>query len=149
MRVAAFSEIENEFRARVARDLCCNLATIDQHGRPRSRTVHPLWEGLICWLLTDRSTPKAAHITQHPFVSLAYGGDVDAPAYAECRAEWVDEAAEKARVWRLFQQSPLGYDPAIFYGEVTHAATGLLKLIPWRIQIDSTSGETIIWETEL
>ncbi|MBL8154570.1 MAG: pyridoxamine 5'-phosphate oxidase family protein [Anaerolineae bacterium] len=146
MRVESFAEIEADFHSRVARDLCCNLATIDSRGRPRSRVVHPLWEGPKCWVLTDRSTPKAGHIVQHPFVSLAYIGDSTKPAYAECRAEWVEDFAEKQRVWDAFVRSPVGYDPALFYERVSHPDLGLLKLTPWRIQIDDTDGETLIWE---
>lgn len=148
MRVNTFAEIEVEFFRRAARDLCCNLATIDAHGRPRSRVVHPLWEGTTCWLLTDRRSPKARHIAAHPFVSLAYTGDSTKPAYAECRAEWVDDMAEKRRVWEWFGRSPSGYDPALFYGHAAHPDLGLLKLTPWRIQLDNTPGETIIWEPE-
>ena len=146
MRVKVFSEIEAEFRRRVARDICCNFATIDAQGRPRSRVVHPLWEGQICWVLTDRSSPKTRHIDCHPFVSLAYIGDIAKTAYAECRAEWVEDTAEKQRVWDQFKRSRVGYDPSLFYGQVSHPNLGLLKLTPWRIQLDDSPGETYIWE---
>lgn len=148
MRVNEFAAIEAEFQARVARDICCNLATVDEQKRLRSRVVHPLWEGLVCWVLTDRATPKARHIDRHPFVSLAYIGDNTQPAYAECKAEWIEDRVEKRRIWQRFRASPLGYDPALFYDRVNHPNLGLLKLIPWRIQIDNTPGETYIWQPE-
>lgn len=146
MRVQSFVEIEAEFRSRVARDICCNLATTDAQGRPRSRVVHPLWEGQICWVLTDRSTPKAKHLARNPFVSLAYIGDSTKTAYADCHAEWIESIVEKQRIWDEFKRSPVGYDPALFYERVSHPNLGLLKLTPWRIQIDDTPGETYIWE---
>lgn len=148
MRVADFADVEEAFRARVARDLCCNLATVDERGRPRSRVVQPLWEGSVCWLLTDRNSPKARHIDRHLFVSLAYVGENTQPAYAECRAEWVMDSEEKQRIWHLFQSDPLGYDPALFYDRVDHPDLGVLRLTPWRVQIDTTPGDTIIWEGE-
>jgi general stress protein 26 len=147
VKVKTFSEIEAEFRARVARDICCNLATIDAQQRPRSRVVQPLWEGLMCWLLTDRTTPKAQHIEQHRYVSLAYVGDTSKPLYVECRAEWIEDAAEKRRVWVLFKDTAkFGYDPTPFYKRADHPHLGLLKLTPWRIQIDNSPGEIYIWE---
>jgi general stress protein 26 len=109
--------------------------------------VQPLWEGLTCWLLTDRTTPKARHIEQHPYVSLAYVGDTSKPLYVECRAEWIEDVTEKQRVWALFKDTPkFGYDPTPFYERADHPHFGLLKLIPWRIQIDSSPGEIYIWE---
>jgi len=146
MRVKAFAAIEDEFYQRVSRDICCNLATIDEQGRLRSRVVHPLWQGPVCWVLTKRIGPKARHIDRHPFVSLAYVGDSAHPAYAECRAEWIEDPDEKQRIWRRFRSSPLGYNPAPFYRDAGHPHLGVLKLKPWRIQIDDSPGETTIWQ---
>jgi len=146
MKVASFSEIAVEFQIRVERDLCCNFATLDRQNRLRSRVVHPLWEGMVCWVLTDRRTPKAVHIAHCPFVSLAYIRDNNKPAYAECTAEWVEDIKDKQRTWDLFNRSSLGYDPALFYKSVNEPYLALLKLTPWRIQIDNTPGQTYIWE---
>lgn len=148
MRVQQFKEIREEFIRRVARDLCCNLATVDKFNRVRSRAVHPLWEGHTAWLLTDRRTPKLRHIEHNPCVSLAYIGDNTSTAYAECNAEIIQDPDERQRVWELFQRDPLGYDPAPFYGQPEHPDLVVLKLEPWRIQIDDSPGETIIWEPE-
>lgn len=148
MRVKSFAEIKAEFYSRVARDLCCNLATIDAQGRPRSRAVHPLWEALTAWVLTSGSSPKVSHIDHRPFASLAYIGDVTKTAFAECQVEKVEDLAEKQRIWELFKQSPLGYDPSGFYVSATHPDLVVLKLVPWRIQIDDTPGETYVWVRE-
>ena len=45
MDVASFSEIESEFHKRVSRIVWCTITTVDAKGRPRSRILHPLWEG--------------------------------------------------------------------------------------------------------
>ena len=35
---------------------------------------------------------KSRHLAGNPFVSLAYIADVAKPAYADCRAEWVNDS---------------------------------------------------------
>lgn len=50
--VENFSEIEGEFMRRVSQAVYCNMATIDRHNRPRSRMVHPVWDGPIGWLIS-------------------------------------------------------------------------------------------------
>ena len=45
MRVSAFAMIESEFIERAHRMVWCNMATVDPDGRPRTRIVHPVWEG--------------------------------------------------------------------------------------------------------
>ena len=47
MRVSAFADIEKDFLARVRQIVWCSVATVDRRGRPRSRILHPLWEGRI------------------------------------------------------------------------------------------------------
>lgn len=143
LRVELFSEIATEFEGRVARDRCCNMATVDSQGRVRSRVVHPLWEGNTAYVLTLPSSPKVAHISAHTLVSLAYIGDEERPAYAECRAEWIDDATEVRRVWERFRESPLGYDPGPFYAE---SEVGVIRLTAWRIQVDDADGDSVIWE---
>jgi len=50
MEISSFSAIETEFIDRVHRVVWCNLATIDTLNRPRSRLLHPIWEGPISWI---------------------------------------------------------------------------------------------------
>lgn len=143
VRVKSFSEIAPEFERRVARDVCCNMATVDSQGRVRSRVIHPLWERTTALVLSLASSPKVKHVLAHPLVSLAYIGDQERPAYAECRASWIDDTEEVGRVWQRFRESPLGYDPEPFYAE---GEAGVIRLTAWRIQVDDADGESLIWE---
>jgi general stress protein 26 len=148
MNVTSFAEIEQEFIEKVHKRVWCNATTIDTQNRPRSRTLHPIWEGSTGWVMTGRQTLKTKHLARNPYISLAYIDIADPfnPVYAECRAEWVDELAEKQRIKDLFASTPppLGYDLGL---EADNPDYGLLKLIPWRIELGSWYGETKIWLT--
>jgi general stress protein 26 len=136
--VASFSDIQEEFLARVRRIVWCTMTTVDRRGRPRSRILHPIWEGSICWAATGRRSFKGKHIARNPFVSLTYWDAQQQQVYADCRAEWEDGAAEKQRVWELYKSTPppLGYDLGQFFRQGPDDPTyGLLKLTPWRIEL--------------
>lgn len=137
MKINDFSEIEAEFLQRVHTMVWCNVATVDSRGRPRSRILHPIWEGQTGWIGTHRTSFKSSHLADNPYVSLAYITDIMKPVYVDCRAEWVDDQAEKQRIWDLFKNAPppLGYDPADTFIQPDHPDFGLLKLTPWRIAI--------------
>ena len=139
MEVTSFAEIEDEFIRRVHTMVWCNMATVDGKQRPRSRIVHPLWEGQTGWIGTHRTSYKQKHLLANPYVSLAYITDAMNPVYADCTAEWVDDVGEKERIWSLFLHAPppLGYDPAPTFGSFDHPDFGLLKLTPWRIALVS------------
>lgn len=116
----------------------CNAATIDSQQRPRSRILHPIWEaGGVGWVGTDPNSYKAKHLAKNPHISLAYIANVMQPVYVDCLTEWVDDRREKQRIWDLFKNAPepLGYDPAMTFGHVEHESFGLLKLIPWRVDL--------------
>src|SRR5439155_21939058 len=98
MDVQSFAEIEADFLEGVHRVVWCNVATIDRHGRVRSRILHPVWEGPTGWILTRRQTLKAKHLEANPYVSVAYVADVAKPIYADCRAAWNDDPAANARI---------------------------------------------------
>src|SRR5438270_6051319 len=70
MKIATFAEIADEFLERVNKAVWCNVATIDTKGRPRSRILHPIWQGEVGWITTRRGSPKERHLQEHPFVSL-------------------------------------------------------------------------------
>ena len=53
MDVTDFSEIAEEFDARVKKIVWCTVSTIDRQGRPRSRILHPIWEGTTNVLSLD------------------------------------------------------------------------------------------------
>ncbi len=140
MDVAAFEEIEKEFIDRVSRIVWCTMTTIDRKDRPRARVIHPIWEGSTGWIATGRNSFKAKHLAHNPYASLSYWDQQHQQVYAECRAEWRDDAAEKRRIWELYKSTPapLGYDPQLFWKQgVEDPEYGLLKLTPWRIELSA------------
>ena len=140
MDVASFAEIEEEFMKRVNRIVWCTVATVDRQGRPRSRILHPIWEGTNGWIATGRHSLKEKHLAAKPHISLTYWTPEHKQIYAECSTEWEDSAAEKTRIWELYKSTPppLGYDPGIIWkGGPTDPTYGVLKLIPWRIEVSS------------
>ena len=152
MKVSAFADIEKDFLARVRQIVWCNVATVDRRGRPRSRILHPLWEGRTGWILTGRHTLKTEHLAANPHVSLCYANSDLQQVYVDCRAEWADDPADKARLWDLFAATPppIGYDPIAFWPHGKQDPTfGVLKLTPWRIEVtslaDLVSGSGKIW----
>jgi hypothetical protein len=147
-----FAEIETEFMARVNAMVWCNVATIDSQGRPRSRILHPLWEGATAWITTDPLSYKSRHLARRPYVSLAYVSDVAKPAYADCFAEWVNDSRIKQHVWDLCLQfpPPIGFDPAPIYGTPETPGDGqrqfgVLRLTPYRIQLVQWPAPPFIW----
>jgi general stress protein 26 len=145
MDVFDFSEIEAEFLQRVHTMVWCSVATVDSKQRPRSRILHPIWEGNTGWIGTFRHSHKARHLAQNPHVSLAYIANITQPVYADCVAEWVDDPAVKQRIWDLFLHTPppLGYDPAPLFGSPTDDNFGVLKLTPWRIELVTFPAESL------
>jgi general stress protein 26 len=137
--VQSFAEIEEEFMARVRRIAWCTVATVDRRGRPRTRILHPIWEGSTGWIATGRQSHKAKHLAANPYVSLSYWDPKHQMIYADCRAEWDDSDASKQRIWDLYKNTPppLGYDPAmIWQAGPGDPNFGLLKLTPWRIELN-------------
>jgi general stress protein 26 len=151
MEVASFADIEQEFNDRVNRVIWCNMSTVDLQQRPRSRVVHPVWEGSIGWLQTRRHSHKGKHLRANPYVSFAYVSDVAKPVYVDCKVEWVDDSAEKSRIWEFIKNlpPPMGFDPAPIYGSVDDPGFGLLKATPWRIELVTLpAGKPQIWHRE-
>jgi hypothetical protein len=62
MRVSSFAEIEAEFIERAHRMVWCDMATVGPDGLPRTRIVHPVWEGDTAWMASLRVGPKADDI---------------------------------------------------------------------------------------
>jgi general stress protein 26 len=151
VRTHDFDDIAAEFHERVSRIVLCNVATVDGQGRPRSRILHPIWEGSTAWISTNQGSFKSRHLARNPYVSLAY---IDAvkPAYADCRAEWLTDPGEKQHVWDLYLNTPppLGFDPAAIYNPVDGPPTGridfgVLKLTPYRIALYQWPDPLRIW----
>ncbi len=150
MEVSSFADIEKTFLERVQRVAWCNVASVDSHNRPRSRILHPIWQGSTGWITTRRNSFKAKHFAQNPFVSLAYIADVTIPVYADCKVAWVDDLEQKQLVWDLCKDTPppVGFDPEPIYKSVDHPNFGVLKLIPWRIEIYNFPAQSLVWRPE-
>jgi hypothetical protein len=147
MEVSNFEEIQMEFMQRVINAVYCSMATVDRKGRPRSRILHPIWEGPTGWVISWPESHKRKHLQGNPYVSLAYIADKEKPLYVDCMAEWIDEVSQKERIWELHKSipPPLGFDPEPHYGTIHHRYYGLLKFRPWRIELGNLYGEPIIW----
>ena len=153
MEAATFEEIEPEFMARVRRIAWCTVATVDRRGRPRTRILHPIWEGSTGWIATGPQSHKAKHLAKNPYVSLSYWDPQHQNIYADCRAEWVEDAGERRRIWELYKSTPppLGYDPGMIWtGGPDDPAFGVLKLTPWRIELSELvpGGNHRVWHAE-
>jgi general stress protein 26 len=138
MSTLKFEEIAKTFDERVRKIVWCTVTTVDTAGRPYSRILHPIWEGQVGWIATGRQTLKAKHVARNANVSLFYWTAEHNTVFAQCRAEWADDAATKQRIWNLFKSTPepVGYDPIMAWkGGVTDPTFGVLKLTPSRIEL--------------
>jgi uncharacterized pyridoxamine 5'-phosphate oxidase family protein len=152
MEATHFSEIEFEFLQRVHTMVWCSAATVDSQQRPRSRVLHPIWEGVTGWIATHRHSHKSRHLAHNPYISLAYITNIHQPVYVDCITEWVDDLDQKQRIWELFKTTPppLGFDPTQDYISPDNETFGVLKLTPWRIDLVSFPSEsmekgTLVW----
>jgi len=132
-RVSTFAEIEAEFLQRVRAMVYCRAATIDAQQRPRSRVLHPIWEGQTGGVTTGPNTAKAAQLATNPFISLAFIADPFKPVYVECRAMWQDDPATRQRIWDLYKTFDV--DLAVSWGNVDSPAYAVLRLDSWRIEL--------------
>lgn len=150
IKVAQFADIEAEFLRRVNAVVWCNVATIATNNRPRSRIMHPYWEGATGWAVTRPTSHKVKHLAHNAYVSLAYVQDVANPVFADCRAEWVDDLDEKRRIWDTLKNTPppMGFDPGTMFKSVDDEGFGLLKFTPWRIEVSYFPKEAHIWHAE-
>ena len=149
-----FAAIEPEFRARVERMVWCSVATVDEHNRPVSRVLHPIWDTIdgqpVAWIATYRHSAKSRHLAQNPYVSMAYVAEWQTPLYVDGIASWDDDLAAKAHVWGLFLAAPepLGYDPAPLFGGPENPQFVVLRLTPSRIalvEFPAPPGKVLIW----
>ena len=151
MSEPSFADIQPELESRVRRIVWCTVATVNTKGRPRVRILHPVWEGSTAYICTGRHSHKEKHLAKNPFVSLSYWDQQHQQVYADCRAEWVDDVAEKARIWELFKStpSPYGYDPAVFWpGGAASETFGVMRCEPWRVELTAmtpTGFSSTVW----
>ncbi len=144
MDVASFEEIREAFEERVRRIVWCSAATVDAHGRPRTRMLHPIWEGLdvarpLGWITSRPGGVKGRHLAAHPHLALTYWDPQHLQVYVEGRARWEHDPAEKRRVWELFRTTPepYGFDPAAIgmWKTPDDSDFALIRLEPRRIEV--------------
>lgn len=137
MDVKDFSELSDKFREITERIVWCTVATVDARGRPRSRILHPVWEGSTGWIATGRQSHKAKHLANNPFVSLTYWDPKHEQTIIDCKAEWQDDQPTRDHVWELLKTTPepVGYDPKLFWPGADDPSFGVLKLTPWRLEV--------------
>jgi len=137
MSILSFADVADTFRARVERTVWCTMATVDRRGRPRSRIVHPIWEGATGWLLTGRTSTKGRDLDRSPFTSFTYWDQVNEQVHVDCGTTWIEDLTERARVWNLFKDtpSPVGYDPGLFFKAPDDPTCGVLRLTPRRLEL--------------
>jgi hypothetical protein len=145
--VSSFSEISSELLERSRAAVWCTFTTVDTLNRPRSRVLHPIWEGETGWVATRRNTLKASHLAHSPYVALAYTADVWRPLYVDCLATWDDAPETRRRVWDLFLATPppVGYDPAPSFQSFDHPDFGVLRLSPWRVTVADSPARHRVW----
>ncbi len=154
--VASFSDIEARFNDITRRVVWATVTTIDRKNRPRSRILHPVWEGNVAWIATRPSSHKAKHLANNPYVSCTYWDQKHEQVMADCRTEWIDDPATKKRIWALIKTTPepVGYDPATIWKDGPESPDfGVLKLIPWRIEVwslpDMAQGKpALVWRSQ-
>ncbi len=140
MNVATFEELQPQFDAIVQKLVWSTVSTVDRRGRPRTRIMHPVWEGFTGWTVSWMTALKVKHLAANPYLSASYFSAEDGMVYAECRSGWVTDIAERERVWAFLSSfpGPYGYDPAALMGtQPDDARLGLLKLAPWRVEVSS------------
>lgn len=147
-----FTEIAPQFIESAHQQVWCSAATLDTQNRLRSRVLHPIWEAhpdhVIGWIATGRDSLKAKHLAHNPTISLCYMKNPLKPTYADCYGEWIEDSAEKKRIWDLFIHTPppLGYEVAAFFGSVENPSYGLLQLKPWRLELGDLLGQARVWQ---
>lgn len=133
-----FEAIAEEFAARTRRIVWCTVATVDEKGRPRTRILHPIWQGHSGWIATGRHSLKEKHLAGNSNVSLLYWDPMQQNVQIEATAGWEDDPRERRRIWELYKNTtpPLGYDIGDFFpGGPDGGAWGLLKITPSRIEL--------------
>jgi hypothetical protein len=101
--MASLDEIATPFVAVAHRIVWASVATVDAHGRPRSRVLHPYWEwdgeSLVGWIATGPTPVKTAHLARSPYVSVNYWDAEHDVATAECAVTWQHDDDTCTRIW--------------------------------------------------
>ena len=154
-----FQDIAAEFQSRVSRMVWCNVATVDDRGRPRSRLMHPIWDGPVGWIGTWLTSVRAGHATRslkirqierNPYASLAYVSEPLTPVYVDCHVEVIEDVEGKRPFCDLACSlpPPYGFDPTQFFGGLADPRFGVLRLVASRIalvEFPAPPGKVIVW----
>jgi hypothetical protein len=138
----------------------CTVATVDSHGRPRSRILHPIWqwdgEKLVGWIATSPTPVKQAHLNAHPYASISYWRSSHDTCVAECHAALLQDLPTRQMVWDLFLNGPepVGYNPAIVpvWPSPEADAFAVIRLEPWRLRVFpgtvllGQGGQVLVWQ---
>ena len=105
-----FDQVAAAFVEMAHRIVWASVATVDDHGRPRSRILHPIWqwdgEQLVGWIATSPTPAKRAHLAAHPYASVNYWQPSHDTCVAECRAALRMDDETRMAVWDLFIDGP-------------------------------------------
>lgn len=131
------------FIAMAHRTVWATVATVDSHGRPRSRILHPIWQWdgaqLVGWVGTSPTPTKRAHLAANAYASVSYWAPSHDSAIADCRASLAFDDETRIRIWDLFKNGPppVGYDPGMVpaWKSPTSDGFAVLKLEPWRLRV--------------
>lgn len=134
---AARNDFFAAVRAASQKAIWCAIASC-AGGAPRVRMVHPTWEGESLWFATGSTSPKATQIAANPQVDVQY--QVAPPDFVHVlvrgRAEIVEDAAEKKRVWDV-----IDYDLGQFWsGGPTDPNYALVRVTPDRVELSKMFG---------
>jgi uncharacterized pyridoxamine 5'-phosphate oxidase family protein len=142
-----FAALRDDFIRITNEVIWCSLTTVDEHGRPRARIMHPIWEVLgdrpVGWMVTGRTPVKSRHLAGNPNVAVSYWSPAQQVVLAEGVASWVEDAAMKQHVWDLFMTTPppRGYDLGGFgIDGVTSEIFTPLRLDPHSVHVFDGTG---------
>jgi Pyridoxamine 5'-phosphate oxidase len=140
----SFAPLEQDFLRITAATVFCVATPVDEHGRPRSRMLHPIFvvrdERPIGWALTGRTPLKTRHLEANPHLACAYWTPSHDTVFVDCVATWVDDEAEARAVWKLLRDTPAppawGAAGLAGYGQEEWRSPlfTLLRLSPRRVQ---------------
>ena len=138
-----FAQTATAFVEMAHRIVWCSASTVDAHGRPRSRILHPIWQWdgvrLVGWIGTTPTATKRAHLNASPYMSLNYWSPSHDTCVAECRATWALDNETRTTVWDMFLNTPepLGYNPRVIpaWESPTCDAFAVIRLEPWRLRV--------------
>jgi hypothetical protein len=142
--VSSLNVVAPAFIQMAHRTIYATLATVDRHGRPRSRIVHPYWtwdgRSMTGWVATSPTPVKRDNLKRNPYVSVTYWSPGHDTCTAECRCAWVSDDWARVEVWNLLKNAPppVGYDPAIvpiWSAGPTAESFAALRLRPWRLRV--------------